>query len=433
MTDLTLHDCDLDDNHLALVVIGFRRLRYLDIGGNRLVTSAALAQLCPSIEVLKVGSKLTGPSAHPMGVVPIEQIVAGQGRYLRELHVQGFLDAQLARLADMPHLTKLVLRFVRPAFDDPTTCGQHLAFLGRCHRLTTLEVYQHNAHDSSMALGGTTLSSIFNGCSALEKLVINCDIWCESPFDDNLLEAMVDACPHLMSVDLCPGNFTTTDKSLRSLARLLRLRHLRLVEFNGITGDGLVELVMTCCSTLRKLVIEDCCDLDTARFIDQLRAIYHQGRLSNCLDILIAPLRALETPSEVVQLGRNVTITITGKRDRFRQGDSVHKGHALFSFRSPKNATEVYHWLTDCAGQIVNGTRHWLGLTIALLTILAYLGYGLTVLATESVGDCLKELAGWKRLPTGTKLRRHLRAPTSWAVLGIACIACSVVHIFFTR
>lgn len=141
MRALTLQECDLDDAQLAIVVGGFVRLQYLDVSSNRINEATALRSLCPGLRVLKVGPRLIGSNVS--ADIPILPIVEGRGgRELRELHLQGFLSPKLARVAEMEHLERLSIRFMKPLFEDAALSGSVFAAIGRLSRLKCLEIYQ---------------------------------------------------------------------------------------------------------------------------------------------------------------------------------------------------------------------------------------------------------------------------------------------------
>lgn len=136
-----------------------------------------------------------------------------------------------------------------------------------------------------MALSREHLMAIFSGCAQLTKIVLNCDIWCDSPVDDALLAHLRRCCPHLEHLDLCPGNYQTTDASLAVLATFPQLRFLRIVEFSGITEAGLMAAIRANCTSGQKLVswsVEDCCDVDVRRMVDCLKMI-HSGKIANTI------------------------------------------------------------------------------------------------------------------------------------------------------
>ncbi len=140
LTQLTLSDCDLDDDQLAIVVGGFRSLLYLDLSSNRLGEARPLRDLPPGLRVLKVGPRLVGGGS-PIATIPIEHILEGAGREVRELHLQGFLCRQLERLAEMRALERLTIRFMKPLFEDAAVSGCFAA-IGRLSSLKCLEIYQ---------------------------------------------------------------------------------------------------------------------------------------------------------------------------------------------------------------------------------------------------------------------------------------------------
>jgi len=139
VTVLTLQDCDLDDHQLQIVIDGFHRLKYLDVSSNRIAKATALSQICECIQVLKVGPRLMGNNVS--SDIPVEPIVAGNGRYVRELYLQGFLNSQLSLISQLNNLTKLTIRFMKPLFED-TSIANCFGAIGRIHSLLSLEIYQ---------------------------------------------------------------------------------------------------------------------------------------------------------------------------------------------------------------------------------------------------------------------------------------------------
>lgn len=129
-----------------------------------------------------------------------------------------------------------------------------------------------------MALSRDHLMAIFVGCNKLERFVLNCDIWCDSPLDDQLIYFMRQSCPSLSHLDLCPGNFQTTDESLHLFASFSQLRYIRIVEFNGVTEIGLMHLVQRT-ATLRKCIVEDCCDINPDKMISFVKSLYYGTEL----------------------------------------------------------------------------------------------------------------------------------------------------------
>lgn len=292
VTSLTLQDCELDDYHLAIIVNGFRKLQFLDISGNRISNSAALGGIASTIRVLKVGPRLTGNSA--IIDIPIESVVSGSGRNVTELDIQGFLTANLFLVSTMSNLTKLVIRFMKPLFDEASQLDCFSA-ISNLHQLECLEIHQvscfprklvansrlpqHNSHDCYMALTNEDLVTIFTGCNQLRRFVFNCDIWCDSPLDDHVISEMRKYCPRMRHVDLCPGNFQTTNECLQTLATLPELHYLRIVEFSGIDERGLLFMLRMASEKLAECVVEDCCDINVAHFATMLEPIY-QGKES---------------------------------------------------------------------------------------------------------------------------------------------------------
>ena len=139
VTALTLQDCDLDDRQLQIVIKGFRRLKYFDISSNRIGEATALSQICDGIEVLKVGPRLIGNNVS--ADIPIESIVAGPGRLVSQLYLQGFLNSNLSLVSQMNNLTKLNIRFMKPLFEDISIINCFAA-IGRIKTLECIEIFQ---------------------------------------------------------------------------------------------------------------------------------------------------------------------------------------------------------------------------------------------------------------------------------------------------
>lgn len=139
MTTLILQDCDLDDHQLEMIVNGFRKLQHLDVSNNRITDAKALTDICDDIRVLKIGPRLLGNNVS--ADIPIQSVVAGAGRFVTELHLQGFLSPELSLVCSMPHLTKLVIRFMKPLFDDSNSVD-YFSSIGLIPTLQCLEIYQ---------------------------------------------------------------------------------------------------------------------------------------------------------------------------------------------------------------------------------------------------------------------------------------------------
>src|SRR5699024_10994085 len=114
------------------------RLKHLDISSNRIVEATALADLCPGVEVLRVGPRLIGGISTK---IPLQPIVAGAGRLVTDLYLQGFLSPHLPLLARMSNLRRLTIRFMKPMFDnfDLSSC---FGAIGELQGLQSLEIYQ---------------------------------------------------------------------------------------------------------------------------------------------------------------------------------------------------------------------------------------------------------------------------------------------------
>lgn len=160
-----MEDCDLESRHLALIVDNFRQLRNLNVANNSGVTNyQALARLPATLEVLKVGPKLSMTSRRtPTGQryqhyeMPIELIVtwAGnlnkQGRdcQLRSLQLQGYLTARLQKLATIDSLRELRVKYVSFASQDLFNYEIDVltASLRHIRQLDTLKLYQVSFED----------------------------------------------------------------------------------------------------------------------------------------------------------------------------------------------------------------------------------------------------------------------------------------------
>ncbi|KAH9392993.1 hypothetical protein TYRP_006092 [Tyrophagus putrescentiae] len=316
LTQLTLSDCDLDDDQLAIVVGGFRSLLYLDLSSNRLGEARPLRDLPPGLRVLKVGPRL------------------GAGREVRELHLQGFLCRQLERLAEMRALERLTIRFMKPLFEDAAVVAA-LPPLAACPpqhpRLLHGPLREH-------------LSAIFSGCPLLSRLVLNCDIWCDSPVDDQLLGDLRRCCPLLEHLDLCPGNYQTTDACLAVMATFPRLRTLRLVEFSGITEAGLMAAIRWLISSSRtssssqqqqlvSFTVEDCCDIDVQRVMDGLRRLHAEHPHHRRLELAVTPLRSLQVPTQVHCIPDErrpvIRLTVCGQKEGVGGSNLLNRGSSI--------------------------------------------------------------------------------------------------------
>lgn len=163
VTTLILQDCDLDDRQLHIIITGFRQLVYLDITSNRIVEAKALSQLCPSIRVLKVGPRLIGNISAD---IPIQPIVAGEGRLVTEIYLQGFLSHNLSLVSSMTNLRKLSIRFMKPLFDD-TNMSNCFSVIGQLKHLRSLEIYQVSFRDTHKLNSNT-----YSPCSTTPTTVI---------------------------------------------------------------------------------------------------------------------------------------------------------------------------------------------------------------------------------------------------------------------
>lgn len=122
-----------------------------------------------------------------------------------------------------------------------------------------------------MSLTSTHMMAIIHGCAKLKKLVINCDVWCDSTISDTVLTQLSKYCPQLNHLSLCPGNFQTTDLSLDALA-MLPLEVLSFTSFPSLTENGIINLINRC-KSLNQLYFEDCFQIKTS-FISSLTLIF---------------------------------------------------------------------------------------------------------------------------------------------------------------
>lgn len=140
LTTLILQECDIDDNQLAIIINGFRRLVYLDITNNRLVNSYALCNLPSTIKYLNVGSKISGYISYHFRYIPMEPIAAGYGRLITELHLQGIIDEKFILINQLKNLKKLTIHFIKPVIDVDTI--EYFSAIQHLNNLESLEIYQ---------------------------------------------------------------------------------------------------------------------------------------------------------------------------------------------------------------------------------------------------------------------------------------------------
>lgn len=113
---MILEDCDLENYHLSLIVQSFRNVRHLNVANNSEITNfVALKDLSESIEVLKLGPKLSVSSKRNRALynyeMPIDEILAGNGRNVHQLQLQGCLTPKLTRLKHLSRLEHLVIKY----------------------------------------------------------------------------------------------------------------------------------------------------------------------------------------------------------------------------------------------------------------------------------------------------------------------------------
>ena len=142
LTKLVITDCDLDTKQLDIIVNGFERLDFLDITGNHIRNYDCLKNICDTIQVIKLGPRLINGDNQALEL-PLESLMAGNGRYVKELHIQGFLTRQLSNISNFKQLNRLVVKFIKPLFGD-----QDLEFFNSVSSFKTLEcleIYEVNA------------------------------------------------------------------------------------------------------------------------------------------------------------------------------------------------------------------------------------------------------------------------------------------------
>jgi Leucine-rich repeat (LRR) protein len=138
VTKLVLQDCDLDDKQLDIIISGFTKLVYLDISGNHIINSEPLKRICDTIQVIKIGPRLISDNISIK--LPLNSIVSGNGRKVKELHIQGFLTQQISCVSKLIHLNTLVIKFIKPLFDDQDM--DYFSAISAIKTLQCLEIYQ---------------------------------------------------------------------------------------------------------------------------------------------------------------------------------------------------------------------------------------------------------------------------------------------------
>lgn len=106
----------MENYHLGLIVQAFVNLRHLNVANNSEITNfSALSRLCQSIEVLKLGPKLSVNSKKNRALynyeMPIEEIVSGNGLNINHLQLQGCLTPKLTQLEQLTRLDHLVIKY----------------------------------------------------------------------------------------------------------------------------------------------------------------------------------------------------------------------------------------------------------------------------------------------------------------------------------
>lgn len=124
-----------------------------------------------------------------------------------------------------------------------------------------------------MSLTYNQLNLLIRSCNQLKKLVISCDVWCDSVISDSIFRQFTQFNQQLRHLSICPGNFGSTDAGLESLARLSALETVEFTGFQAFTELGFIKFIQNC-QTLRNCFIEDCFVI-TQTFIDCLILIFN--------------------------------------------------------------------------------------------------------------------------------------------------------------
>ena len=133
-------------------------------------------------------------------------------------------------------------------------------------------LFQLNCHEDEMSMTYAELSLLIQSCGYLKKLVIKCDIWCTSVFDDSMFRLFAQHNKHLKSLSLFPGNLETTDKGLESLTRMPALERVEFNGFSAFTELGFNKFIENSHS-LQHCFLCDCFAI-TQTFIDCLILIF---------------------------------------------------------------------------------------------------------------------------------------------------------------
>ena len=141
LTKLVITDCEIDDKQLDIIVNGFRKLKFLDITGNPIRNYDCLANICDTIEVIKLGASLIHED-YQFLEAPLEPLMTGNGLQIKELHIQGFLTPQLFGISNFSQLNTLVVKFkkVRTLFGFPDS--EFFRSLSSMKSLECVELYE---------------------------------------------------------------------------------------------------------------------------------------------------------------------------------------------------------------------------------------------------------------------------------------------------
>lgn len=200
------------------------------------------------------------PHLHPISNRPLQHLLEKRGRWLRELRLHTspspLIPEALLALPDAPSLRFVGLSSV-PTLEDvhvihlcaraPRICSLEL---GKCARLTDQVVTQ------GISRLGRGLQILYLGhCSSLT---------------DGAVVHLVRACPRLRYVDF-GGCALLTNRSLRVLGTLGRLRRLGVVRCSSITDEGLRDFTAGVASrTIERLHLSFCVQINIPGVLDLL-------------------------------------------------------------------------------------------------------------------------------------------------------------------
>lgn len=170
VTKLVLQDCDLDDKQLDIIIRGFTRLVYLDISGNHIINSEPLKHICKTIEVIKIGPRLI--SDNNSNELPLNSLLSGNGRKVKELYIQGFLSQQISCVSRFYQLNRLVIKFIKPLFDEQDM--DVFSSISGIKTLESLEIYQvlEKIHSSYRFRKLIAIINFYINCFNSIKIVI---------------------------------------------------------------------------------------------------------------------------------------------------------------------------------------------------------------------------------------------------------------------